>query len=52
MRSFYFEFQAPHPEDPNVQLRFMIEAPYVPADQVRKGLIRQGRIKWREVRNG
>jgi hypothetical protein len=52
MKRFYFEFRAPHPEDPSVQMRFMVEAPYVPAGKVRRGLIQQGAITWRTVHNG
>jgi hypothetical protein len=52
MKRLLLQFEAPHPEDPTVPLRFTIEAPYISIENARKGLVRQGRISWRKVRHG
>lgn len=39
MKRFEFVFEAPHPEDPTVTLRFIINVPYVDPTDVPAGAI-------------
>lgn len=52
MTLFEFTFETPHPENPNVTLRFIIEAPCAPGCDLPDGSLLELHLKWRGNRNG
>ncbi len=51
MKLFEFTFEAPHPENPAVTVRFFIEAPCMPGAAIPDGALLELHLKWRSDRN-